>query len=103
MDFISDSLFDGQRLRLLTVINIYTHKCLGICVGHNLRSSEVAEMLNNIALRQPLPQPLKTDIGTEFAGKMLDKWVYERDIRIDFSRPGTPTENAAEESLNVRL
>ncbi|EKN2251554.1 IS3 family transposase, partial [Escherichia coli] len=36
-----------------------------------------------------LPQLLKTDNGSEFAGKMLDKWVYERGIRIDFSRPGT--------------
>ena len=34
---------------------------------------------------------------------MLDKWVYERDIRIDFSRPGTPTDNATVESFNGRL
>lgn len=43
-------------------------------------------MLNTIALRRPLPQLLKTDNGSEFAGKMLDKWVYKRGIRIDFSR-----------------
>ena len=51
MDFVSDALFDGRRLRLLTVIDLYTRECLGIYVGQNLRSSEVAEMLNNIALR----------------------------------------------------
>ena len=78
MDFVSDALFDGRRLRLLTVIDLYTRECLGICVGQNLRSTEVAEMLNAIALRRPLPQLLKTDNGSEFAGKMLDKWVYER-------------------------
>ena len=50
-----------------------------------------------------LPQLLKTDNGSEFAGKMLDKWVYERGIRIDFSRPGTPTDNATVESFNGRL
>ena len=59
-------------------------------------------MLNIIALRRPLPQLLKTDNPSEFAGKMLDKW-YERDIRIDFSRPGTPTDNATVESFNGRL
>ena len=91
------------RFRLLTVIDLYTRECLGICVGQNLRSSEVAEMLDTIALRRPLPQLLKTDNGSEFAGKMLDKWVYERDIRIDFSRPGTPTDNATVESFNGRL
>lgn len=60
-------------------------------------------MLNAIALRRPLPQLLKTDNGSEFAGKMLDKWVYARGSRIDFSRPGTPTDNATVESFNGRL
>ncbi len=92
----------GRRLRLLTVIDLYTRECLGICVGQNLRSTEVAEMLNSIALSRPLPQLLKTDNGSEFAGKMLDKWVYERGIRIDFSRPGTPTDNATVESFDGR-
>ncbi len=55
MDFVSDALFDGRRLRLLTIIDLYTRECLGICVGQNLRSTEVAEMLNAIALRRPLP------------------------------------------------
>ncbi|MEL5602078.1 integrase core domain-containing protein, partial [Serratia nevei] len=45
----------------------------------------------------------ETDNGSEFAGKMLDKWVYERGIHIDFSRPGTPTDNATVESFNGRL
>jgi putative transposase len=54
MDFVSDALFDGRRLRLLTVIDLYTRECLGICVGQNLRSTEVAEMLNSIALRRPI-------------------------------------------------
>ncbi|OAD98095.1 transposase (plasmid) [Pantoea sp. OXWO6B1] len=103
MDFVSDALFDGRRLRLLTVIDLYTRECLGICVGQNLRSTEVAEMLDSIAFRRPLPQLLKTDNGSEFAGKMLDKWGYERGIRIDFSRPGTPTDNATVESFNGRL
>ncbi|WP_245001440.1 hypothetical protein [Pantoea dispersa] len=38
-DFVSDALFDGRRLRLLTVIDLHTRECLGICVGQNLRSS----------------------------------------------------------------
>lgn len=66
MDFVSDALFDGRRLRLLAVIDLYTCECLGICVGQNLRSTEVAEMLNSIALGRPLPQLLKTDNGLPF-------------------------------------
>ena len=85
------------------VIALYTRECLGICVGQNLRSPEVAEMLNSIALGRPLPQLLKTDNGSEFAGNVLDRWVYERSIRIDFSRPGTRTDNSTVESFNGRL
>ena len=103
MDFVSDALFNGRRLRLLTVIDLYTRECLRICVGQNLRSTEVAEMLNSIALRRPIPQLLKTDNSSEFAGKMLDRWGYERGIRIDFSRTGTPTDNATVESFKGRL
>lgn len=66
MDFVYDALFDGRRLRLLTVIDLYTRECLGNCVRQNLRSTEVAEMLNSIALRHPLPQLLKTDNGLPF-------------------------------------
>lgn len=69
MDFVSDELFDGRRLRLLTVIDLYTRECLGICVSQNLRSTEVAEMLDSIAFRRPLAQLLKTDNGSEYAGK----------------------------------
>lgn len=53
--------------------------------------------------QRPLPQFLKTDNGSEFAGKMLDKWVYERGSRIDFSRPETPTDNATVEFFNDSL
>ncbi|KFD06611.1 hypothetical protein GRAQ_01736 [Rahnella aquatilis CIP 78.65 = ATCC 33071] len=46
---------------------------------------------------------LKTDNSSVFAGKKLDRWGYERRIRIDFSRLGTPTDNATVEYFNGRL
>lgn len=67
------------------IIDLFTCECLGICVDQNLRSTEVAEMLNSIALKCPLPQLLKTYNSYEFAEKMLGKKAYERGSRIDFS------------------
>ncbi|MCW7549814.1 hypothetical protein V2H77_02345 [Photorhabdus sp. P32] len=46
---------------------------------------EVTDRLNKIAFSHPLPVLSKTDNGSEFAGKILDKWTYKRNIRIDFS------------------
>jgi hypothetical protein len=46
---------------------------------------------------------LKRTMALNLLEKMLDKWVCERHIRIDFSRPRTPTDNATVESFNGRL
>lgn len=103
MDFVSDALFDGRRLRLLTIIDLFTRECLGIVVGQSLKGEDVKEALTRIARFRGNPKTLKADNGSEFAGKVMDRWAYERQIEIDFSRPGKPTDNATVESFNGRL
>ena len=46
---------------------------------------------------------LRVDNGPEFAGRLLDHWAYLNKVEIDFSRPGTPTDNAFIEAFNARL
>lgn len=41
-----------------------------------------------------LPRVIKTDNGSEFISKAMDKWAYEIGGGIDFSRPGKLTDNA---------
>ena len=38
-----------------------------------------------------------------FAGRVLDQWAYWHGIKLDFSRPGKPTDNAYIEAFNARL
>jgi putative transposase len=38
--------------------------------------------------------------GAEFTGQMMDLWAYKNEVKIDFSRPGKPTDNAFCESFN---
>jgi putative transposase len=33
----------------------------------------------------------------------LDLWAYQRDVTLDFSRPGKPTDNAFLESFNGKF
>ena len=40
------------------------------------------------------------DNGSEFISKALDKWAYEHQVELDFSRPGKPTDNPFIESFN---
>lgn len=41
--------------------------------------------------------------GSEFSGRMMDLWAYHHQVRLDFSRPGKPTDNAFIESFNGSL
>jgi len=103
MDFVADALFDGRKLRMLTVVDNYTRECLAIDVGQSLKGEDVVRTLNDIVARRGLPVTIKTDNGSEFIGKVMDRWAYERNIEMDFSRPGKPTDNAKVESFNGRL
>ena len=88
MDFVADALFDGRKLRMLTVVDLYTRECLAIEVGQSLKGEDVVGVLNMIERQRGLPRTIKTDNGSEFIGKAMDRWAYERAVELDFSRPG---------------
>jgi putative transposase len=103
MDFVADALFDGRRLRALTVVDNFTRESLAIDVGQSLKGEDVVNTLNRIAKQRGLPATIKVDNGGEFISKVMDKWAYERGVERDFSRPGKPTDNAKVESFNGRF
>jgi len=102
-DFVADALFDGRKLRMLTVVDCYTRECLAIDVGQSLKGEDGVDSLNRICGQRGLPRTIKTDNGSEFISKVMDKWAYEHGVELDFSRPGKPTDNARVESFNGRL
>jgi len=52
--------------------------------------------LSDFCVQRGLPGTIKTDNGSEFISKVMDKWAYERGVELDCSRPGKPTDNAIE-------
>ena len=44
MDFVSDALFDGRRLRALTVIDAFTREALAIDVDQGIKGEQVVEV-----------------------------------------------------------
>jgi putative transposase len=103
MDFVADQLADGTKIRLLTVIDIHSREGLAIVVGHRLRGEDVIAALNHIVSRRPAPKCLFVDNGSEFSGQLLDLWAYHHQAKIDFSRPGKPTDNCFIETFNGSL
>ncbi|MFM8437609.1 MAG: integrase core domain-containing protein, partial [Candidatus Kapaibacterium sp.] len=49
------------------------------------------------------PHSIRVDNGPEFISGSLDLWAYFNGVRLDFSRPGKPTDNAVIESFNGKL
>ena len=103
MDFVADYLFDGRKLRMLTVVDCFTRESLDIHVDQSLAGKDVVRVLNMIVKGRRTPMTIKTDNGSEFISKVTDKWAHERGVELDFSRPGKPTDNAMVESFNGRL
>ena len=100
MDFVSDALFDGRRVRALTVIDQHTRECLAIHADQSIRGEQVVAVLKHLAARHGVPKRVQTDNGSEFASRAFDKWAYEQGVTLDFSRPGRPTDNPFIESFN---
>jgi putative transposase len=100
MDFVADQLADGSRFRSLTVVDIYTRACLAIESGQRLKGEDVVLVLNRIKLHRGVPKMLCCDNGSEFSSQAMDLWAYKSGVRIAFSRPGKPTDNAFVESFN---
>jgi putative transposase len=103
MDFVHDQLAGGSKLRLLTVIDVFTREALAIEVGPRLRGEHVAAVLNRLVYLRGAPKAVFCDNGAEFTGQIVDLWAYTHKVRLDFSRPGTPTDNAHIESFNGTL
>ena len=104
MDFVQDALFNGSRFRILTVVDNYSKKCLGLLAGKSLKGTDVQQTLSNIALSEGiLPERIQCDNGSEFISKEVDRWAYDHKVTLDFSRPGKPTDNPYVESFNGKF
>jgi putative transposase len=103
MDFVSDQLVSGERFRALTIVDVFTRESLAIEVGQRLRADHVIDVCNMIAAVRGAPVRVFVDNGSEFSGRLLDLWAYHHKVRIDFSRPGKPTDNCFIETFNGSL
>jgi putative transposase len=103
LDFVADQLADGRRFRALTIMDVFTRESLAIEVGQRLKGEDVVSTLNQIRQKRGVPKFLYCDNGSEFTSQIMDLWAYHNQVRIDFSRPGKPTDNAHVESFNGTL
>lgn len=103
MDFVHDQMLDGRAFRILTVIDQWSRESVSLEANFRLTGRCVGQALDAAAVTRGLPQSITVDNGTEFTSKALDEWAYRRGVKLDYTRPGKPTDNGLIESFNGRL
>jgi putative transposase len=103
MDFVVDSLIDGRRFRMLTVVDIFSRHSPIIDADMSLNGAKVVVALERAAKRHGYPQVIQVDNGSEFQSKVLDAWADAHQVKLDFIGPGKPVDNCFIASFNARL
>ena len=103
MDFVADRLASGHKFRALTIVDNFTRECPAIEVDSSLTRKRVAAVLEDLKQSRGVPQRIKVDNGPEFLSRALDGWAHGHGVKLEFSRPGKPTDNPYIESFNGRL
>lgn len=105
MDFVSDQLSSGRRIRCLTIVDDFTRESLAIVVDYSLPGERVVSTLEKLKNTRGLPRSITVDNGPEFSGFALGHWLHDQksNIHLDFIDPGKPSQNAFIESFNGRF
>jgi putative transposase len=86
MDFVSDSLANGRRIKCLTVADDFSHECVEIAVDIGLSGLYVTRLLDQAARFRGYPAMVRTDNGPEFTSRAFIAWTQERHIRHILTR-----------------
>jgi putative transposase len=100
MDFITDSLVDGTRFRILNIIDDYNRESLAVEIDTSLPALRVIRALKKLIEQRGKPKKIRVDNGPEFISEKLRQWCEEQQIELVFIQPGKPVQNAFIERNN---
>ena len=75
LDFVSDQMTEGRRLRILTVIDNCTRECLALVADTSLSGRRVARELNTIIGQRGRRDMIVSDNGTEYTSNATHEWI----------------------------
>ena len=103
MDFVSDSLSNGRRLKYLTVADDFSRECVDIAVDFGISGEYVTRLLDRAAVFRGYPDTVRTDNGPEFTSRVFMAWAQTHCIRHILIQPGRPMQNGYIESFNGKF
>lgn len=103
LDFVHDALANGRRIRLLTIMDVFTRESLRILVNTSINGRQVTEVLEQLIEERGQPETIISDNGTEFTSSRVLNWCYEKKVSWQYIQPGKPQQNGNIESFNGKL
>ncbi len=103
MDFVSDSLSNGRRIKCLTVVDDFSKESLEIAVDYGISGQYVTRVLDQVARFRGYPAAVRTDNGPEFTSRAFLAWTHKNGIRHILIEPGKPMQNGYIESFNGKF
>lgn len=102
-DFIADATVRGGALRMLTILDEYTRECHVLRADRALRSADVLEWMGKAIQEHGAPEYLRSDNGSEFIAKEVQRWLATNQIKTIYIDPGSPWQNGFVESFHGRF
>ena len=102
LDFVSDTLADGRRFRILCVVDDFSRECLATVVDTSVSGVRVVRELDQLILERATPSMIVSDNGTELTSLAVLSWASDR-VAWHYIQPGKPVQNAFIESFNSKL
>lgn len=102
-DFIADATMRGGALRMLTVLDEHTRECHVLRADRALKSGDVISLVKTAIAQHGAPEFIRSDNGSEFIAKDLQRWLAEEKIKTIYIEPASPWQNGFVESFHGRF
>jgi putative transposase len=103
MDFMSDALVSGRKVRLLNVLDDFNREVLAIEADTSIPGEGVCRILDQVIDWRGKPEEIRVDNGPEFISWAFANYCEQKGIRIKYIQPGKPVQNAYIERFNRTL
>jgi putative transposase len=80
-DFVKDSCLSGTPLRILTVMDEFTHEGLALEVRRTFPAQQVLVVLGGLAEKHGSPAYLRSDNGPEFVALIVRDWYARQSAK----------------------
>jgi putative transposase len=102
-DFVFDWCENGHKLKILTVSDEFTRKCLEVEVEQRMGAKGVCAVLTRLMAVHGTPRYVRSDNGPEFIAQALMRMLSARGVECRHIDPGSPWQNGRTERFNGTL